>query len=66
MLFYFSVIFYISTTLASKNARACRFDVLQRASVDSEAKLKQASSENFKPAWFQWVASDANVFVTGT
>jgi hypothetical protein len=59
------MIFYISTP-ASKNARACRFDVLQRASVDSEAKLKQASSENFKPAWFQWIASDVNVFVTST
>lgn len=39
---------------------------LQRASVDNEAKLKQASSDNFKPAWFQRVASDAMSLKTGT
>jgi hypothetical protein len=39
---------------------------LQRASVDSEAKLKQASSDNFKPAWFQRVASDVKSLKTGT
>ena len=62
---FFRDIHYSTTTSASKNARACRFDVLQRASVDSEAKLKKASSDNFKPAWFQRVANGVNVFEDG-
>jgi hypothetical protein len=40
--------------------------LLQRASVDNEARLKQASSDNFKPAWFQRVASDVDVSMTDT